>query len=393
MTITFVAHDTPEPALYGAMASILARHRGVGFAHLPVEWHKQNYADACQHVTSNGGLVTSGLLWYERFNGVCAGKVRQLDDLLSLHGGKEWVIPLGPSQLASFSKLMREVKDLSVDYELIEVKTKSQGYQLNYGDSQEVWWRDSFGRLTSGYPERPRAASKRLSIALIGTYHDQLSSYPATLAALGDAADALGVAIETVFIPPQSPEHVLLSTLQHVDGVLLPGGSDMLNVAGQTRVAHYCLQQRVPVLGLCLGMQTMATAVIQQMMGNTAANLAEADPQAELKTFVPLGETSGHRLGDKRMTMRAGSQLAAVLGETSVVRYNHRFQLNPQFKTDLEAYGLSISGTDESGAIAEGIEYASHPFYLGVQGHPELSSTAERPHPLMSAFLQAAVKS
>jgi len=394
MTLTFVAHNTPEPALYGAMASVLACQRGVGLAHLPVDWNKQRYADACQHVTAEGELVSSGLLWYERLSGKSAGKVWQLDDLLSLHGGKDWVIPLGPSQLESFTKLARAVRDYSVEYQLVEVERVAQGYQLGRGSSgQGLWWRDSFGRFTAGHRTPPMPGARRLRIALIGTYSDQLGSYPATLAALGDAAEALGTAVETVFIPPRAPENVLLGTLQDVDGVLMPGGSDMLNVAGQIRVAHYCLQHELPVLGLCLGMQTMATAVIQQMLGNTQANLAEADPLAPLKTFVPLAQTSGHpqhRLGDDVMKMCSDSQLASLLGEEATVRYNHRFQLNPQFKTNLQSYGLTVSGTDRSGTIADGIEYAAHPFYVGVQGHPELTSAAERPHPLISAFLKAA---
>jgi len=399
MTLTFVAHNTPEPALYGAMASILACQRGVGLAHLSVNWNKQRYADACQHVTAEGELVTSGLLWYERFSGKSAGKVWLLDDLLSLHGSKDWVIPLGPSQLESFTKLARAVRDYSVDYQLVEVERGVQGYQLRRGGSvqggQGVWWRDSFGRFTTGHRTPPALGSRRLRIALIGTYSDQLGSYPATLAALGDAAEALGTAVETVFIPPRAPENVLISTLRDVDGVLMPGGSDMLNVAGQIRAAHYCLQHDLPVLGLCLGMQTMATAVIQKMLGNTQANLAEADPLAPLKTFVPLEQTSGHpqhRLGDDVMKMRDDSQLASLLGGETTVRYNHRFQLNPQFKKNLQSYGLTVSGTDRSGTIADAIEYAAHPFYVGVQGHPELTSAPERPHPLISAFLKAAVK-
>ncbi|WP_225741491.1 glutamine amidotransferase-related protein [Rouxiella badensis] len=397
MSLTFVAHNTLEPAIYGAMAGVLASQRGVELAHLNVEWDTQRYADACQHVTAAGDLVTSGLLWYERLSGKSAGRVWQLDDLLSLHGAKDWIIPLGPSQLASFTRLAREVRNYSVDYQLVEVEHSRQGYQFHRLDSLDgapnTWWRDSFGRFTQRHHTQQSSSSRRLRIALIGTYQDQLESYPATLASLGDAAEAQGTLTEIVFIPPRSSEHVLQSTLKDIDGVILPGGSDMQNVAGQIRVAHYCLKHGIPTLGLCLGMQTMATAVIQQMSGDTQANLAEADPQAAVKTFIPLGETAGrslHRLGDNVMKMRSGSQMASILGERSTIRYNHRFQLNPQFKDSLENYGLAISATCLDGAIADGIEYASHPFYVAVQGHPELTSTSENPHPLMRAFLQAA---
>ncbi|MDR3430914.1 MAG: gamma-glutamyl-gamma-aminobutyrate hydrolase family protein [Rouxiella aceris] len=400
MALTFVAHNTPEPALYGAMASILADLRQQALAHLPVQWDRQRYADACQHVIAQGELVTSGLLWRERISGISAGKVWRLDELLSQHGDKDWVIPLGPAQLATFSRLAREVRDFGVDYELIQVDRAHQGYQFSRlthdKGTQAYWWRDRFGRWSANQAILPPVVSGRpLRIALIGSHQDQAESYPATLAALGDAADALAVELDMLYLSPQTLDGSLHHLLRDIDGVLLPGGSDMRNVAGQIAVAHYCLSHAVPVLGLCLGMQTMATAVIQQMSGSDRANLAEADPLAPVKTFVPLSETPGHpvhRLGDRLMKMRAGTQLAAILGEEFTLRYNHRFHLNPLFKEDLHAFGLTIAASDLSGTIADGIEHSAHPFYIGVQGHPELSSSPQRPHPLITAFLQAAEK-
>ncbi|EIC84089.1 gamma-glutamyl-gamma-aminobutyrate hydrolase family protein [Serratia sp. M24T3] len=397
MALTFVAHNTPEPALYGAMASVISAQYGTELAHLSESWDTSRYADACQHVTAEGNLVSSGLLWHERLNQKSPGKAWNLAELLRAHGNRDWVIPLGPSGLANFAQLVAEARYHSIEHRLLEVVGNQKGFQFSHNGSldttQTAWRRDSYGRLTSAANLSIPFTSRRLKIALIGTYQDQLQSYPATLAAIGDAAEALGLSVETVFIPPRSSEQLLHNLMPDIDGVILPGGSDMQNVAGQIRVAHYCLRQQIPTLGLCLGMQTMATAVIQQMTGSLFANLAEADPHAAIKTFVPLAETPGHpqhRLGDDVMTLRNGSRMAAVLGDKTTLRYNHRFQLNPLFIDDLEAYGLAVSGTDPSGSIADAIEYAAHPFYLGVQGHPELTSTAQQPHPLIAAFLQAA---
>lgn len=399
MALTFVAHNTPEPALYGAMASVLAEQTGADLAHLMTNWDISSFADACQHVTAEGNLVASGLLWHERRNRKSPGKALTLSELLSLNPSQDWIIPLSPSGLTDLPQMVALARQHAIDFQIIDVEPREQGFQFgSHGiidKAQTIWWRDNYGRLTSGPRVAAPLGSLRLKIALLGTYQDQIQSYPATLAALGDAADAQGLHVETVFIPPRSPEHVLRSVMQQIDGVILPGGSDMQNVAGQIRVAHYCLRQQIPTLGLCLGMQTMATAVIQQMTGSLFANLAEADPLAAVKTFVPLAEAAAHpehRLGAKVMSLRKGSQMAAVLGDKATLRYNHRFQLNPLFIDDLEAYGLAVSGTDQSGTIADAIEYAEHPFYLGAQGHPELTSTALQPHPLFSAFLQASLK-
>lgn len=398
MALTFVAHNTPEPALYGAMASVLAEQTGADLAHLMTNWDISLFADACQHVTAEGNLVASGLLWHERRNRKSPGKALTLSELLSLNHSQDWIIPLSPSGLTDLPQMVAVARQHAIDFQIIDVEAREQGFQFgSHGiidKAQTIWRRDNYGRLTSGPRVAAPLGSLRLKIALLGTYQDQIQSYPATLAALGDAADAQGLHVETVFIPPRAPEHVLRSVMQQIDGVILPGGSDMQNVAGQIRVAHYCLRQQIPTLGLCLGMQTMATAVIQQMTGSLFANLAEADPLAAVKTFVPLAEAAAHpehRLGAKVMSLRKGSQMAAVLGDKATLRYNHRFQLNPLFIDDLEAYGLAVSGTDQSGTIADAIEYAEHPFYLGVQGHPELTSTALQPHPLFSAFLQASL--
>lgn len=397
MTLTFVAHNTPEPALYGAMAAVLAEQRDAELAHLAVEWDRQSYADACQHVTPEGHLVTSGLLWHERLGAMSAGKVWQLDDLLSLHGGKDYIVPLAPVQLASFTRLAREARNYSVDYQLIEIEHTARGFQFSRMENTEnrpvAWTRDRFGRVIPNTGSGGQPGSGHLRIALIGTYQDQIASYPATLAALGDAIDALELEVEIICLPPCISPRELSGVLKDIDGVLLPGGSDMRNVAGQIRVAHHCLNHEIPTLGLCLGMQTMATAAIQQMLGSAQANLAEVDPHAQLKTFIPLNDTPQHpvhRLGDDDMKLVSGTQMAAVMGDKTRLRYNHRFQLNPLFKDELAANGLLISGTDNSGTIADAIEHTSHPFFLGVQGHPELTSTPQWPSPLIGAFLLAA---
>ncbi|AVF34007.1 glutamine amidotransferase-related protein [Rahnella sikkimica] len=395
MAFIFVAHDSPEPSLYGAMAAILAAQKNLPLAHLPVSWDVARYPDACQHVIGEGQLMTSGLLWTERLNPQSAGKVMELDQLLETYGTQDVIIPLGPMQIVQFPQIARRVRESTFDYELINVERSNQGYAFSrHGMEDEslgCWWRDHYGRWIS--KNTPPQTRTPLRIALVGAQSDQCSVYPATLAALGDAADALMLSLDIVYAAPMALEDHLHEVMESVDGILLPGGAAMCNVSGQISAAHYALNRNIPILGLCLGMQTMTTAIVQKMVGSSKANLAEADPDAAIKTFVPLSNTPAfpvHRLGNHTMLTQPDSKLREILGETFTVRYNHRFHLEPALKVGLEAYGLRISGTDITGQIADGIEFPRHPFYLGVQGHPELSSLRIKPHPLLTAFLKAA---
>lgn len=147
-----------------------------------------------------------------------------------------------------------------------------------------------------------------------------------------------------------------------------------------------------PAVGLCLGMQTMTTAVFRRATGRCDATLAEVDPHAGIKTFVPLtGETAErHRLGEQAIVTAPGSRLRALLGPNSAIRSNHQFKLDLDLIPTLESNGLMVTARSIDGAIAEGIELNGHPFFMGMQGHPELKSRKGVPHPLLTAFVDAA---
>ncbi len=229
-------------------------------------------------------------------------------------------------------------------------------------------------------------------VALIGSRADQWDSYPATLAALGDAADALGLALRVRYVSPQRLEPTL-KALDEVDGVLLPGGSAMANVAGQIAVARDTLLRGIPTLELCLGMQTMATAALQQLASLRAASLAEADPAAPVKTFVPLCQpalTGVHRSGRLSLHSQPGTLMAALLGESRPLHYNHSYQFNPLLNEALTQTGIRVSALGGEGTVVDAIEASDGRFWCGVQGHPELGSRQDAPHPLVTALLRRA---
>jgi CTP synthase len=252
--------------------------------------------------------------------------------------------------------------------------------------------RDRFGRLEPVGQRPGPLPGHRVCVAVVGSETDHRDVNPATLAALGDAADAAGLVLDVVFIPPaEATDDRVASLIADVEGIVLPGGASMANVPGQIRIAEAALRAGTPTVGLCLGMQTMTTAVIRRELRRADANLAEVDPHAAVKTFVPLvgEEPDRHRVGEQAIVTAAGSRLYALLGPKGTIRSNHRYKLNSELIGTLQSAGLAVTARDTSGAIAEGVELSGHPFFVGMQGHPELKSRSGAPHPLLKAFLEA----
>jgi CTP synthase len=396
MAILLVEHDTTEPALYGAMAAAVAQGRGARLVHLTAVFDTRRYADAVQHIAAIGALVPSGLVLAERLLEIDVGREASLEDVVSFARNGDVVVPWHRRVAAdgrAAALLSEQAAASGITVEHVAIVEEDGGLRVR-GHPERLWRRDRFGRLEAAQPggQAPQREAV-LRIALIGTEGDHRHVYPADLAALGDAGDAEGVDIDVTFVaPPALRPQDVGGVLDEVDGILLPGGSDMANVPGQILMAAGALRRLTPAIGLCLGMQTMTTAVARQALGSKNANLAEADPSAPIKTFTPLSEDGSlpaHRLGEKTITVAARSRLRGLLGAETRIRCNHRFRLNPELEPVLAGAGLMISARDESGLITDAIELADHPFYCGIQGHPELTSRPDAPHPLIRAFVRA----
>ena len=396
MAIILVTHDTAEPALYGSMAAVVAHERGAAFEHLPVIFDTRRHPDAVQHVAAMGALVPSGLVFVERLLGIAVGRDASLADVLSLARNGDVVVPWHACIAADKhgAELLSEQAAASrIAVEHVTVVAANGSFRIP-SRVAPLWRRDYFGRLSSAHPgTRAPRRDETLRIGIVGAEVDHRQVYPATLAALGDAADEDGIDISVRFVPPPALRPQDLDVVfREVDGLILPGGSDMANVAGQILIAAAAVRRPTPMIGLCLGMQTMATAIVQRALGSSDANLAEAEPAAPVKTFTPLCEEASlpeHRLGENTIMIEKGSMLRKILGAETQIRCNHRFRLNPELEAVLAKAGLVVSARDKSGRIAEAVELAEHPFYCGVQGHPELTSRPHAPHPLFHAFVQA----
>lgn len=405
MTLTLVLDDTDVPARFGAGAGALAAAEGTAFHHLPARFDTVRDADAAQYVFAAGGLGPSGLVWAERALGSPVRPASSPAEIVAAAAAEPVTVPLHPAFLAdgeAVAGLERAAVEAGIAVRRVTVVETAAGLALADAPpgTPPLLWRDRFGGLHTS--PRTEPGGPALAIALIGGERDHRDIYPAAVASLADAAEHLGIALDVHFVPPPgldgAPE-AIAGRLSGFAGVLLPGGSDMANVPGQIRAAAATLAAGVPTVGLCLGMQTMSTAVAWRAFGAAVASLAEADPAAPIKTFVAMAGASGgegplpeHRTGDQPVAPVAGSRLAAVLPRTPVIRCNHRFHLAPALVPDLERAGLKVAATGCGGGVVDAVEVPAHPFFMGMQGHPELGTRRGAPHPLLVAFLAAAAR-
>lgn len=380
---------TPEPAQFSALPALFARTLNAELRCAGVHFDEQRFPDAHQHVTADGRLVASGLIWRTRTGLPDAGE--PCHEIFALARTRDIVL-----LVQSFDAFPTQCAE---DVEMLRVVHEADSAQLVEDGSGVVLQahRDRYGRWRSTEEAASRAIGPCMTIALIGRECDQHQQYPATLAALGDAADALGFDLDLRFIAAQEIDRDNAETLlADAHGILLPGGADMARVAGQIEAARFGWLASIPVVGLCLGMQSMATAIARLALKSKEIGIKEAQPDARVASFEPIhvGEDGVllHRLGLRPISLVPGSRIAAMLREQASILCNHRYRLNPALEAPLATLGVTVSAHDESGSIAVAIEADKHPFFAGMQGHPELSSRDGAPHPLLTAFLEAAAR-
>lgn len=361
MSPIFVLDNASVPARFGITASLWANRLG-----LPLWSLRPAFAgdvpDSHQHVARAGYCVTSGL-WR---SDTLREEVRDVAQLPT----SDAVIVLAETDVQRIATLIGQ-----------RLYSDDRDGNLTLRDGTQTLLRLSNDRFGRWLPSPTTDAGALLRIGLVGREADHRLVYPATLGSLGDAASALGFDLDVHFLPPAE----LSADLQELDalhGVVLPGGSSMAAVNGQIRVAQETVARRLPTLGLCLGMQSMMTAAVRQSAGFEEAILAEVAPDAALHSFVAFAG-GFHRCGVLPFTS------TLLPGNTTEMHYNHRYRFNPQFLPQLAASGMQVSA--QTGDIVEAISLAEHPFWHGVQGHPELMSRPDAPHPLFTAFLLSAL--
>jgi CTP synthase len=235
-------------------------------------------------------------------------------------------------------------------------------------------------------------------VALVGKYVELHDAYMSVREALHHASLALGVEAYIDWVHSAELEKGRgWEVVRSADGVIVPGGFGSRGIEGKIQAARYARENRVPYLGLCLGMQLMVIEFARAVLGNDEVNSTEFDrstphPVIDLmpdqRDIADMGGTM--RLGLYPCQLQPGT-IARRAYNTDLVqeRHRHRFELNNAYRDLLSSAGMRFSGISPDGRLVEIAELADHPFMLGTQFHPEFLSRPNRPHPLFVAFLEA----
>ncbi|HWL60594.1 MAG TPA: CTP synthase [Microbacteriaceae bacterium] len=269
-------------------------------------------------------------------------------------------------------------------------------------DAHEVRW--------DGWAELLRAVHEpqhELTIALVGKYVDLPDAYLSVTEALkaGGFAHQAKVQVRWVAADDCATPEGAARELGEVDGVIVPGGFGIRGIEGKIGALRFARENRIPVLGICLGLQSMVMEYARHVVGLEGASSSEFDPEtrhpvvatmAEQVDILDRGDLGGTmRLGLYRASLQPGSIVAELYGaEEASERHRHRYEVNNAYREQLADAGLVFSGISPDRTLVEYVELPRevHPFYVGTQAHPELRSRPNRAHPLFRGLIGAALE-
>ena len=256
--------------------------------------------------------------------------------------------------------------------------------------------------------ERIRNPEGDITIAIVGKYTGLKDAYKSLIEALSHGGIANKVKVNLDWIESEVFEREDPAPfLEHVNGILVPGGFGQRGSEGKIRAVQFARERQVPYFGICFGMQMAVIEAARNLCGIDDANSTEfgntPHPVVGLMTewmkgndvqirgvHDDLGGTM--RLGAYPAVLERGSQVSEIYGTSDISeRHRHRYEVNTGYKDRLEQHGMRFSGMSPDGILPEMIEYQDHPWFIGVQFHPELKSRPFEPHPLFASFVGAAV--
>lgn len=265
-------------------------------------------------------------------------------------------------------------------------------------------WEDVMDRLTH--------AEGEVRVAIVGKYVQLEDAYKSIAEALTHGGMANRVRVRAEWIDAEIFEREDPGPhLEPFHAILVPGGFGERGTEGKIRAAQYAREKGIPYLGICLGMQMAVIEAARNLAGVVDAGSEEFDHEAGAKRFTPvvyhlkewvqgnhrverkLSDDKGGtmRLGAYSAVLRAGSKVAEVYGATEIEeRHRHRYEVDIKYREQLESCGLEFTGMSPDGRLPEIVEVKDHPWFIGVQFHPELKSKPFAPHPLFAGFVKAA---
>ncbi len=253
-------------------------------------------------------------------------------------------------------------------------------------------------REWEGMVDHIRADKPSLRIGLVGKYVELHDAYISVTESLMHAGLQHNRDVEVVWINSETATgDEMERELRKVSGVVVPGGFGPRGIEGKVQAVKFARERGIPYLGLCYGLHMAVIEVARNLCGLEGANSTEIDPQTPHPVIdlmpgqrgVEMGGTM--RLGLWPCQLRPGSIAADAYAQPNVnERHRHRFEVNNEYRQVLEEAGLVVSGASPDNNLAEIMEFRDHPFFVGVQFHPELRSRPNRPHPLFLRFIEAA---
>ena len=309
------------------------------------------------------------------------------------------------SKLALFCNVPYENVIESIDLETIyevPLYLQKQNFdevvlkELNLSSDSETDLKD-----WKNFLKKYKHPKKYVEIALVGKYVSLQDSYKSIAEAFIHAGADLetDVKVRWVYSGDLTDENIE-KTFAGVDGILIAPGFGDRGIEGKILAAKYAREKRVPLLGICLGMQIMTIEFARNVLNLQKANSMEFDTStcdpvisimADQKNVVEKGGTM--RLGAWKCALKPNSKLIDIYGTKNITeRHRHRYEFNSEYQDDFAAKGLQPTGHNPETGLVETIELEGHPFYIGVQYHPEYKSTVETPHPLFKSFIKACTK-
>lgn len=247
-----------------------------------------------------------------------------------------------------------------------------------------------------------------VKVALVGKYIDLPDAYLSVTEALRAGGFANSAKVEIKWVPSDdcATTEGAKAALSDVDAICVPGGFGVRGIEGKVGALNFARLNKIPTLGLCLGLQCMVIEGARNLAGIKDANSAEFAPDAAAPVIATMedqlanvsgdGDLGGTmRLGSYRATLKAGSIVAEVYGATEITeRHRHRYEVNNKYRDQIASAGMVFSGMNTERDLVEFVELPRevHPYYVGTQAHPEFKSRPTNPHPLFAGLIKAAIK-
>jgi CTP synthase len=264
---------------------------------------------------------------------------------------------------------------------------------LPYQEPQMQEWRNLVAKIKRPRPE--------VTVALVGKYVELHDAYLSVSEALAHAGWYHDIDIRIKWINSEALEKMgETEILEDVAGIIVPGGFGYRGIEGKVKATSFARRNKVPYLGLCLGLQVAVIEFARNVLGLTDANSTEFDPQTQ-HPVIDLMHTQ-RNISDKGGTMRLGNWVCCLTPGTKAQqaysepivfeRHRHRYEFNNEYRKRMETHGMVVSGRSADNSLVEVIELRDHPWYVASQFHPEFKSRPTRPHPLFRDFIGACVQ-